>query len=372
MPRSFTLMRPFGIQVQVHWSWALLAVLVASSLATGWFPVLSPGYDSSAYWMAGAIGALGLFSSILLHELSHALVGRHYKMKMEKITLFLFGGVAHLEDEPRKPKEEFLMAAAGPALSLGLAFFLHALLLPLSLIGSSDLLLGLVSYLASINLVVAVFNLLPGFPLDGGRILRAALWQLKGDLLWATRIAASIGQFFGGALIVLAFVSLIAGNGISALWSMLLGFLLIAFARASYSRLVIKHSLGGKPAEHFMNPQPPTIPSDLSLEDFTRQHLLQKSDSLFPVVDERGEFVGCIDAAAVSRVPERQWALKTVGQIRFDCRSDRQIAPETDAVVALSRMAEKGYRELLVVQGERLMGVLTRHALLRYLSLRES
>ena len=207
-----TLFEIAGFAVKVDWSWAILAMLIAWSLAEGFFPSLYEGLPVAAYWWMGVAGVLGLFLSILLHELSHSVVARYYGLPIRGITLFIFGGVAELEEEPLSPRVEFRMAIAGPILSvvLGVTFYLLGLLG--EALGWSAPVVGVPRYLASLNLILAVFNLIPAFPLDGGRVLRAWLWHRWRDMRRATRAAANAGIAFSVVLMGIGFISVEIGR----------------------------------------------------------------------------------------------------------------------------------------------------------------
>lgn len=367
--RSLPILKVADIQIRVHWSWLILGLLVASSLATAWYPLLVPGRSAGIYWFAALIGALGLLISIALHELSHALVGRSHRMSVHNITLFLFGGIAQLDDEPPTPKAEFQMAIAGPLASLALCLvFLGLYLMTVEFQGSA-LLAATFSYFASINLVVAVFNMIPGFPMDGGRVLRSILWHFKRDLLWSTRIAAAIGQGFGLLLMGLALVNLFAGQGFGALWPFFLGLLIMGLARASYAQLLIKQTLHDQPAERFMDRAPFTVRPDTPISDMMNAYLNRDEQSVYPVIGEDRQFLGCVDLKEARKFPEREWKNHRVEEIVRDCSVDQQISGEADAEEALSKMTKTGARELVVVQDTRLLGVIKQTALLRYLSL---
>jgi Zn-dependent protease/CBS domain-containing protein len=370
--RSLQLFRPFGIQIEVHWSWLILAVLIASSLATGWFPVMVPDSTTGAYWIAGTLCAMGLFLSILIHEFCHAVVGRSFQMKIDRITLFLFGGVAHLDDEPPSPKAEFWMAIAGPIASVVLAFSFFGLYVLATGQAWPPLLQAALSYLASINIVVAIFNMLPGFPLDGGRVLRAAIWQFKGNIVTATRVASGFGQFFGILLLMLGFFVLFAGGGVSGIWSILLGFLLITFARSAYVQVAVRQSLHGKSIERFMNRAPATVTPETPVSELMRDMINHGDQSLYPVVESSGELLGCVDPSDISSIPENEWPYHQVAEITRTCAPDRRIEPEQDAEKALMQMSRQGHRELIVVRDNRLIGLLTQSALMKYLTLREA
>ncbi len=360
------------IRIEIHYSWLLLGFLVASSLATGWFPNAAPGGSTGLYWLAAAISAVGLLISIALHELSHALVGQHFKMSIDRITLFLFGGVAQMNDEPPSPKAEFWMAIAGPIMSVVLAVVFFGFYEFSTQLGLSEVVQATLSYLASINVVVALFNMLPGFPLDGGRVLRSALWHFKKDVVWATRISSGIGQLFGIFLASLGVFSLLRGDFVSGIWGILLGFMLISFARSAYMQLMIKQNLHGRSIAHFMNPRPATATPETSISELMREFVNHEDQTLLPVVREDGALVGCVDPRVAGQFPENEWHRHHVAEVVQACTLDQQVEPDTDAQEALARMSKRGYRELVVVHGNHLLGVLSQAALIRYLSLRQA
>ena len=376
MSHTFRILRVSGIDVRVHWTWLILAFLVASSLATGWFPVMAPGQTTNTYWSGAVFCSAGLFFSIVVHEFCHAIVGRAFKMPVEKITLFLFGGVAHLDDEPPNARSEFWMAIAGPAASVVLAFGFYGLQILATQNGSPLMWQAGLNYLASINIVVAAFNMLPGFPMDGGRVLRSLLWGIKGNMLWATKVASNVGQIFGGVLIALGLITLFRGAAISGIWGFTLGFLVIGFARASFIQLLVKKELQGRPAVNFMDPLPVTCRPETSVSDLMRGVLNRSEtangEAVVPVIGENCEYVGCANLRAAQKLPEREWSQHQVREIIQPLESDHLIDPDTDAEKALTQMTKKGYRELLIIRGNRLVGVLTQAALSRYLSLRQN
>lgn len=227
MPATrLTLFDLFGFKVRIHASWLLLAALIVWSLAAGYFPHAAPGLAVSTYWGMGLAGLVGLAGSIVVHELAHSLVARRYEMPIAGITLFVFGGVAEMENEPKTPKGEFLMAVAGPVMSVAIAVLMYAVA---SLVvrwggGGGGWAVAVLAYLALINLLLAIFNLIPAFPLDGGRMLRAALWAWRGDLMWATRMASFSGVTIGMAIMGLGLWLALTGSTITGLWWVLIGF----------------------------------------------------------------------------------------------------------------------------------------------------
>lgn len=283
--RKLRLFRLFGFDVGIDPSWIVLAILVAWSLSTGYFPFRYQALSPRQYWIMGIIGALGLFASIVAHEFCHSLVARRKGMPIKGITLFIFGGVAEMDEEPPKAQDEFLIAAVGPVSSLAMA----ALFYGLSRLGEAaawpTAISGVMGYLGLINLILAAFNLVPAFPLDGGRILRAALWAWKGNLRWATRIASQFGRGFGLLLIALAVLRVLNGFFIGGMWLFLIGLFIRNAATMSYQQLLTRRALEGEPLERFMNRQPVTVPPDLKLDRLVEDYIYRHHHKLYPVVE---------------------------------------------------------------------------------------
>lgn len=265
MTKRWEIFRVLGFPIRVDASWFIILVLVTYSLAAGFFPAQHPGMPTSAYWAMGFVAAVGLFLSILFHELSHALVARHFKLSIGGITLFIFGGVAEMETEPPQPKVEFWMAVVGPVASLVLAagfFYLSRFLdaaqfnRPLTLI---------FYYLAFINAILAFFNLVPAFPLDGGRVFRSILWAIKKDYLWATRISARLGQVFGWLLVAWGVWTFLRGVGLGGVWYVLIGLFLQRASKASFEQAKIQGPLSQMSVRELMDPHPVTLHRDESL-----------------------------------------------------------------------------------------------------------
>jgi len=265
--RQFRLFSLFGFEVKLDLSWLLLALLISWSLGAGMFPAEFPGLSSRTYAWMGVIGALGVFFSIVFHEFSHSLVARHYGMQIKGITLFVFGGIAEMEGEPPSPKSEFLMAVAGPLASFLLAFVFSRIEAIALLHEWPTPVVGVSNALAYINTVVAIFNLVPAFPLDGGRMLRAALWHIKKDMHAATRISSKMGSVFGLVLIFLGVFAFIQGNIIGGMWWFLIGIFVRGAAQSSYQRLVLHDTLHEQSVSRFMRRDPETVPPSVTVQD---------------------------------------------------------------------------------------------------------
>jgi Zn-dependent protease len=353
----WTLFNLFGFGVRVDLSWLILALLVTWSLAKGLFPHQYPELSVATYWLMGVLGALGLFVSIVFHEFCHSLVARRYGLPMKGITLFVFGGIAEMGEEPRTPKIEFLMAAAGPVASFLLALLFYLVWTLGNNLAWSDLANGITGYLAFINVLLAVFNLLPAFPLDGGRILRSALWQWQGDLRRATRSASRIGAGFGVALMLFGLFNAFGGNLIGGLWYFLIGLFLRGAARMTYQQLLLRLAFEGQSITHLMNPAPVQVSPDISLRELIEDHLPRHLGKTFPVV-EQGWLIGCAPLARIKQFRREDWAEHQVREILQPCPETTLIKPDADVLQALSHMQKLNLKHLLVVDDQKLLGSL--------------
>jgi Zn-dependent protease/predicted transcriptional regulator len=362
--KIFTLL---GFEVRLDLSWFFIAVFITWSLAKGLFPYFYKDLAPQTYWLMGIAGTLGLFLSVVIHEFAHSLVARHYGMPMKGITLFIFGGVAEMGDEPGSPKVELLMAAAGPATSIVLALFFTALAH-----GSKNLgrpVFGVLQYLGGINGILAAFNLVPAFPLDGGRILRSILWGLGHNLRWATRISSKIGLIFAVALIGLGFLQVIQGNFIGGVWWILIGFFLQNAAKMSYQQLLAREVLQGEPVRRFMHGDPTVVSPALSIKQLVEDYFYTYHYKMFPVVSE-GKLLGCISTQQVKGIPREDWESHTVGEFANSCDAGNSIPPDTDALKALEIMSRTNKSRLLITEGDHLVGILSLKDLLQFFSLK--
>jgi len=368
---SFSLFRVLGFEVRANVSWLFLALLITWSLAEGFFPYAYPDLAAGTYWLMGLAGMLGLFASLLLHELSHSLVARAYGLPVGGITLFLFGGVAEMLSEPKTPGVEFRMAIAGPIASIVLGLAFSALAMLMVALGIPEHVAGVASYLGFINFLLAIFNMVPGFPLDGGRVLRAALWHRSGDIRWATRWAARFGQGFGVLLIGLGLMNLFAGNIIPGMWWALIGMFVNGAAGLSYRQLLARLALEGRTVRRFMTADPVTVPAATVLRDFVDDYLYHHAVDLFPVVEE-GRLLGCVGLAQVKQVAREQWERMPVREICMGCGAGNTIEADSDAAAALESMQRSKTTRLMVIEDGRLVGMLVLKDLLRYLGIREA
>jgi Zn-dependent protease len=366
---NFQVLKVQGIPIRIHLSWFVVLLLFTWSLATGWFPVSDPGLTTATYWMMGLVASLGLFLSILLHELGHAFVSLRMGLGIRGITLFLFGGVAEMEDEPPDPRSEFLIAVAGPVVSvlIALACWLvgatFGAILPITV-------LAVLTYLTTINLIVVAFNLLPAFPLDGGRVFRSVLWKRKGSLRQATKVAAGFGQFFGTLLIVLGVLNFIAGSVVGGMWMALIGLFLRGAAQASYRQVLLRRMFEGESVMRFAKTDVVTVSPDITIRTLVEEHFYRHHYKMLPVLTG-DRLLGCVTTQDVKKVPPEEWDGVTVESIMQPVSEETSIDPLADAIVALTQMT-RGRRSRLIVVGPdgRLAGILTLKDLLEFFQLK--
>jgi Zn-dependent protease len=323
------------------------------------------------YWVMGVVGAIGFFLSVIFHEIFHSLVARKFGIPMKGITLFVFGGVSEMGEEPPNAKAEFLVAMVGPLSSIAIALACYGVHIQGIRGGWPVPINGIVQYLAYMNSLLAAFNLLPAFPLDGGRMLRAVLWALKKNLRWATRIASGIGSGFAMLLMLLGvFQFFFTGNLIGGIWSFLIGIFLQGAARMSYQQVLIRKGLEGEQVRRFMKTDPVTVPPSISLRQLIEDYIYKYHFKMFPVVEGSDKLIGCITTKQLEGVPRDEWGLKTVKELASQCSPENSIGPEADAIKALSLMARTGLGRLIVIEGNRLVGVITLKDMLKFLSLK--
>ena len=366
---KITLFKLLGFSVSIDASWVVILFLVVWLLAKQLFPNYFPELSGLTYWLMGLAGAIGLFVSIIIHEFSHSIVARKYGLEIRGITLFIFGGIAEMKGEPESPKTEFLMAIAGPIASLMLSILFGILYLIGENLGLPIPLMGILGYLSGINMLLVIFNMIPAFPTDGGRILRSVLWWIKGDIYWATRLASRISLMFAMTIMFIGFLNLLGGNFIGGLWWILIGYFIFNAAGASYQHLLMDRSFGGKTVRYFMNPNPVTVPSHITLQEFVDKYVYHYHYKMFPVVDG-SRIAGIITTQAVKAVPRDEWHHLQVGALMQPQGPDNSIAPDTPVKEALSKMSGSGLSRLLVLEHGKMVGIVTLKDLLEFLALK--
>lgn len=367
---QYRLFSLFGFEVKLDLSWLLLALLISWSLGAGVFPDEYPDLPRRVYAWMGVASAIGVFFSIVFHEFSHSFIARRFGLPIKGITLFIFGGVAEMEKEPPSPKSEFLMAVAGPLASFLLAFLLfriEALAVardwPISFVGVFD-------KLAYINVVVAIFNLVPAFPLDGGRMLRAVLWQVKNDMRIATQISSKIGTGFGLAMILLGAFSVIQGNFIGGMWWVLIGVFLRSAAMASYRQILLQDVLRDKPVREFMRRNPITVPPSISVQEWIEDYVYQYHFKMFPVVRD-SQLLGCISIDRIKQIPKAAWPGKTVSEVMQPVSEANSVPGDAETMKLLSTMIRPDTpSRFMVVEDDRLVGMISMKDLQEFIALK--
>lgn len=361
------LFRLFGIPINIDASWLIVLALITWTLARYYreeVPDLAPSQD----WVMGLATAVAFFVCIVLHEMGHALAARAQGMRIRGITLFLFGGIAELETEPPSAWDEFVVAIAGPIVSaaLGGLFWALAIAGEPTWPRAADVFLA---YLARINIMVLLFNLIPAFPLDGGRVLRSVLWGISSNLRKATYWSSLLGQGFAWVLILVGVLSFFAAGGfIQGLWMLLIGIFLRDAARGSYQQVVIRQLLEGVPVRRLMNREPVVVPPGLSLQSWVEDYVYRYHRKTFPVAED-GRLLGCMSTRSLARFPRGEWDRHTVGEAMRRDVAAVSVSADDDALEALRRMQRAGSSRLLVTEGGRLAGILSNKDLMHYLQL---
>ncbi|UCB44458.1 MAG: site-2 protease family protein [Spirochaetota bacterium] len=359
----------FGFKVSLDLSWFFLLILVSWSLARGFFPQQYSGLSILVYWIMGVSSALLLFASIVIHEVSHSLVARRYGIPIRGITLFIFGGVAQIEDEPPSPQAEFSMAIVGPLTSIVLALILFGLSKLLETLNAPVPFSAVLRYLSYINGALAIFNIIPAFPLDGGRVLRSAIWNRKQNLLSATRISSRIGSVFGFVLIFLGLLFILRRSFIGGMWWFLIGIFLSNAARSSYQQVLMRNALKGQKVSRFMQKDIVVVPPEISIEKLVDEYIYKHHFKMFPVVT-KAKLIGCVTTKLLKSVPRSEWNKRTVGDITEACTPENTVSPETDAIRVLGIMRQTGSSRLLVVHKGKLVGIITLKDLIDFIALK--
>ena len=386
MNRGLRIARIAGIDVVLDWSLLLIFMLITVSLSAGVFPVWHPEWSMALSWSTGLGAAVMFFASVLVHELSHALVGRAQGIEIRRITLFMFGGMAHMSKEPQKWRAELLMAAVGPltSLVLGILFLVLAGMLtgpievdlehPEDVLASLGPVATLLLWLGPVNILLALFNLVPGFPLDGGRILRAVLWGITGDLHRSTRWASNMGQGFAWFLVLLGAGMMfglrvpVFGTGlISGLWLVFIGWFLHNAALMSYRQLLIREALEDVPVQRLMRSGLEEVGPGMRVSELVEDHLMRSDQRAYPVT-EGGRFRGLVCLQDIRTVERSDWTHTTVEKIMTPADQLSVLAPHDDAADALFRLARADVNQLPVVEHGRFMGLLQRDDILKWLA----
>lgn len=369
MGNSIRIGRIFGVQIGLHPSWFVIALIVTYTLAAGELPNLYRGWSEWLYWAIGAVISLFFFGSVLAHELSHAVVARRFGLRVRDITLFIFGGAATLEGDPKRPLDEALIAAAGPLASLAIGIVLSVADAAIE----QEQVGAIVGWLGYINISLGLFNLIPGFPMDGGRILHAILWRVRGDRNAATRNAAAVGRLFGyvliagGVYLIIQQVSLFGG-----VWLALIGWFLSNAAESTVAQMSVEHALRGIKVSEVMENDPPSVSPNMTVAELVNDRLIRGEHRSFLVRHEDGGLAGIVTLSDVRRMARENWESARVTDIMTRYTDLATIGPDAELEVALKLLQEREVNQLPVVtdEGRTAVGLLTRAGILRLIEAR--
>jgi Zn-dependent protease/CBS domain-containing protein len=361
--------KAFGIPLRIHYSWFIVFVLVTWSLAVGYFPQAYSHWNLAVSIIAGIITSLLFFASVLVHELMHSLVARRAGIPIVSITLFIFGGVSQMSEEPRQPQVEFRMAFAGPLASLILAGIFLGFWIWLRSFSQFEFVTAICRWLGPINIFLAAFNLIPGFPLDGVRVLRSLLWWRSGNLNSATKIASNVGRVIGYLLILGGIFIVFRGDLISGLWLAFIGWFLENAAAGSYRQLAFQDMLKGHRVSELMTRDCPVVAPEMMVMRLVNEQILTSGRRCFPVVQD-ARILGLVTMHDIKAVPRDQWSIKTVGEVMTPFSNLKSVGPGEDLTTALKLLTEQNINQLPVVEGGNIVGMFARDKLLSFISVR--
>lgn len=357
----------WGVSIGLHNSWFLVFGLVTLSLATGYFPMEYPDLPTTAAWILGAITGVLFFGSVLAHELGHVWVALRERIPVRGITLFLFGGVAQIEDEPRTAGAEFRVAIAGPVVSLALAALFEVIYLLDR--GISSYLAAPSIWLARINLILALFNLIPGFPLDGGRVLRAVVWRITDSRIRATRIAGTVGRLVAYGFMGLGLFQMLAGGFFNGLWLLFIGWFLLNAARQAVFQSVLEEQLAGVTVGQIMTRDCAPVAPDVRVKEMVEDRMMLRGQRCFFVIGDAAASA-VLTAEDLLAIPRDRWATVTAGEVAQAGEAHARLPASSDVFAALRLMEAQSSDQLPVVENDQLVGMVSRDQILKMLQMR--
>jgi Zn-dependent protease/predicted transcriptional regulator len=357
-----------GIQITIDISWFIIFFLVLWSLSAGYFPRQFPDQSVQVYWGAGLVATILFFFSVLFHEMSHSLMAQRCGIEISEIKLFIFGGVSRLSEEAKNPVNEFKIAVVGPLSSFVLAIFFWFCT---KLLGGLQLSLAqiITGYLVWINVALGIFNLLPGFPLDGGRILRAIIWYKTGSLSRATKWASDVGKGLAIALMVLGALQIFGGMLIGGIWLIFIGMFLRGVAEGGYQEVMMRQSLENVQVHEVMIEDVVNVQPDLTVRELVTDYFLRYGFKGFPVMD-KGKVIGVISLVEAKNIDHSQESTTRVVDIMQPLNDNIVISPDISLVIAMRKMVTENTARLLVMENDQLLGMITKTGLLRFLEIR--
>jgi Zn-dependent protease len=367
MAGSIRIFRIAGIDIYINFSWIIILVFLTFSLATGWFAMLYPGWQPAIYWVVSFIAAILLFVSVLLHELAHSFVARARGLPVKSIVLFIFGGVSNIEREPGSAGVEFQMAFVGPLTSLVIGLVCYLILLLLR--GNTSPVAAILGYLAITNILLGIFNLIPGFPLDGGRVLRSIVWRISGNLRTATRVATVVGQIIAYLFILIGIIYFFNGNILDGIWLGFIGWFLLSSAQSAGTQTMLQTSFQGVTVSQIMNASPMTVPANISLQRLINEYFIPQG-LRSALVMQGDELAGLVTLSDIRHIPQEQWVQTPVGFVMIPLDKLHTVSPDQQLNDVLPLITSRDVNQLPVVQNGKLVGILSRDSIMRYLEVR--
>lgn len=369
MTKAIRIGQLFGINIEIDYTWFIIFFLVAAALSTGLFAQSLPDLSLPVRWAVAGMATVLFFASVLLHELSHSVMALRAGLSITGITLFIFGGVSKMSEEPKSASDELKIAIAGPLMSLVLAGLFLGLAQVVRSLWAGEVFSTVFTWLGWVNGVLAVFNMLPGFPLDGGRVLRAGIWKWSTNLAEATRIAATFGQGIGIMMIVGGLFLFFAGAGIGSLWLALIGWFLMQASQASYRQLILRQALGGVTVGQVMTKDVDSVPAEMTLDEVVQDYVMGRNHPAFPVVAD-DQVLGLLCLNEIRGVPREQWGQVTAREAASPLTKENSISPSTDAWDAVVRMSQENCGRLVVTEDRALRGIVSRTDIMRLMRTR--
>lgn len=368
MTKKIKLFTIFGIKISLDYSWFAIFILISWTLAEGFFPYQQPGLKKIIYWEMGIIAAILLFASVLIHELSHSIVANNLGERVREITLFIFGGVAQIEKEPAEPLTELKIAAAGPISSLAI----FAVLFGIVKLGAPFLPPGvkaILNYVAFLNLILVIFNMVPAFPLDGGRLLRSLIWYWTKNIRKATSISSRMGKGFAYILMFLGLAAILNGQIIGGIWYIFIGMFLYQAADYGYKQLIYDFALRGIKVKDLMSAEIIPLEEDTNIDALIEDYFLKYKYRLFPVI--KGEKItGIVSIDNIKDIPKEKRTGKKVKEVMEPLSESLTIEPEAESLQAIKKMLAGGIEKLLVVREDKLVGILSRREVMDLLRIK--
>ena len=366
---SVRLFKIYGIEIRLDYSWFIIFALIAYYFGFGYFPRVLPALKPGYMIIITIITTLLFFFSVLFHEMSHSIVAIKNGVPVKRISLFIFGGMAQIEKEPDTPQSEFIIAIAGPAASFFLAAvfgIIWAFAKNIGVIGEP------VKYLALINIILGVFNLLPGYPLDGGRVLRSIVWKISGSLKRATFVASTAGRVIGFMIIAVGIFFFFVGNLLNGIWLVFIGWFLQTSSQMSYRQLIFETSIKGIKIKNIVNKNVTSVPGDITIEDLVNNYFMKYKYGRFPVVEdfESERLIGVISLHDIKNVPSEGWKSTKVGDIVKSVSENEKVSMSMEVSDAIKRMSKDSLSHLVVVSGNKLIGIITKSDVMRFIKLR--